>query len=412
VTSSDPVTHASSPKLSLGSRIVILGGSIFLTVAVVSVQPVLPHIESALAVTDNDKLLVKMLVSIMGLTMVLGAPLAGLLADRVSLGKLLTIAGLIYAIAGTSGLYLNNLYALLGSRLLVGLAAAGIATLSITFVNKRLQGHDRARWIGYHVSVAMISSLAAYPIAGYLGELGWRWTFIIYLLGLVLVAIAVLGLLDEPRMQRSTAPVKPAGDANPLRWFPLWYVPLAFAMGTITFSPGVYLPFVIRDIGVSSPSLIAWVMLADGVMGAAMSFMFGRSQRHLSSYVTFIICFGFTGTGLLVTALSSSITGIVIGTCIYGFGIGWFTASLVTSLSQRVTTGQQGRAVGFAKGIHYVAAPTCLLLLEPISRAAGPQGAIMAGAVLSFAAVVIFLCLAAGQSRRGPVASETLVGAD
>jgi predicted MFS family arabinose efflux permease len=398
MTGSETVESATPPALSLGGRLIILGGSILLTLSVVSVQPVLPQIERALAITDTDKLLVKMLVSIMGVTMVLGAPLSGLLADRIDLKKLLAGFGLLYAVAGTSGFYLTNLYALLASRLLVGLAAAGVATLSIAFVNKRLEGNARARWIGYHVSVAMLSSLVAYPLVGYLGNVGWRLTFVVYLFGLILAALAIFGLGDEGNVQ-TTREVAHANDANPLRWFPRWFVPLALAMGTITFAPGVYLPFLVRDIGVGLPSTVAWLMLGDAVVGATMSFMFGRWQPHFPGYTTFMVCFGGSAVGLLIIALSHSMTGIVIGTLGYGVGIGWFTASLITFLSRRVTQGQQGRAVGFAKGFHYLAAPTCLLVLEPISRSFGPRGAIMALAILGFAVVAVFIALSIRPAR-------------
>jgi predicted MFS family arabinose efflux permease len=404
---SDTGEGAAPVSLSLGGRLIILGGSILLTLSVVSVQPVLPQIERALAVTDTDKLLVKMLVSIMGMTMVLGAPLSGLLADRIDLKKLLAGLGILYAVAGTSGFYLTNLHALLASRLLVGLAAAGVATLSIAFVNKRLEGNARARWIGYHVSVAMLSSLAAYPLVGYLGNVSWRLTFVVYLFGLILAAIAIFGLGDEGSVQTSRE-AKPANDANPLRWFPRWYVVLALCMGTITFAPGVYLPFLVRDIGVGLPSTVAWLMLGDAIVGAGMSFMFGRWQPHLPGYTTFIVCFGGSAVGLLIMALSDSMTGIVIGTLGYGVGIGWFTASLITFLSRRVTHGQQGRAVGFAKGFHYLAAPTCLLALEPISRAYGPRGAIMALAILGFAVVAVFLPLSIRSARPPSESGEAL----
>jgi predicted MFS family arabinose efflux permease len=389
----------------------MLSGSMLLTLSVVSVQPVLPKIEAALAVTDGDKLLVKMLVTIMGVTMVLGAPLAGMLGDKVRLGRLLIIAGVLYAVAGTAGLYLDNLYVLLATRLVVGLTAAGVATLSITLINKRMAGNERARWIGYHVSTAMLGSLIAYPIVGYLGDIGWRWTFIVYGAGLILAVFALVGLSDEAGPAGSSpsrADMGARDDANPLRWFPLWYVPLALAMGTVTFSPGVYLPFVVKEIGVTQPSIVAWVMLADAVVGSAMSFLFGYALRHLSHYISFIISFGFAGTGLLISAVTPNLTGIVVGTLFYGFGLGWFTPNLVTSLSRLVTRGQQGRAVGFAKGIHYLAAPTCLLALEPISRMTGPRGALMAGAILSFTVVAAFLYLTVRGGRAGMLAAQSV----
>lgn len=382
------------------TRFVMLLGGLMITIAMSALTPVLPQIETALAHSADEKFLVKMLVPVIGVTMVIGAPLAGLLVDRMGLRRILAGFSLIYALSGTAGLYLSNLDALMASRLLVGLSAAGMATISMTLINTRLDGIDRARWMGFHISTAMFGSLLVHPVVGALGELGWRWPFSVYSLSLLLTIATVSGLQEPKRVSRSEARNAATGEErNPLKWFPLWFLPLALVMGSVTYLPNVYLGFVARQAGITSPSAIAMVMLADAVLGACMSLMFGRSQRYITSNAAFTFSFACTGLGMAIVALASGFIGIVGGMLVFGFGIGWFVPNLMTALSRRVTQGQQGRAVGIIKAAHYLASPLGILAVEPIARAFGPSGAMMTGSALSFGTVAVFLATRARGGR-------------
>lgn len=393
---SDAAEHGE--PLNWATRIVMLVGGVMVTIAMSALTPVLPQIEAALAKGADDALMVKMLVPIIGATMVIGAPLTGFLVDRLGLRRILTIQSLTYAIAGTAGLYLSSLEALLASRLFVGFSAAGMATISMTLINTRLYGNERAKWMGFHITTALVGALIVLPTVGALGELGWRWPFAAYAVGAFLTVAALSGL-QEPKRASETpgAQGAPAVEKNPLKWFPLWFLPLALIMGSVTYLPSVYIGYIVEGVGVSSPGLISMVLLADAIIGAIMSALFGRSQKFVSSYAAFMFSFACTGTGMAIVGLATSFTGVVIGMLVFGFGIGWFVPNLMVSLSHRVQQSQQGGAVGIIKAVHYLASPLAILAVEPIARAAGPSGAILTSAVASFVVVASFGYLLARQ---------------
>ena len=385
--------------LNLSTRLVMLAGGLMVMIAMSALTPVLPQIEAALAQTGTEKLMVKLLVPISGATMVIGAPLTGFLVDRIGLRPVLLAHSLFYALGGTAGLYLNDLGALVASRLLVGFSAAGMATISMTLINTRLDGIARARWMGFHIATAMFGALIVHPAIGALGEIGWRWPFAMYA-GSLILAFAVTGLQVREGSPAAEVSGEPGGKAeNPLKWFPLWFLLLAVVMGSVTYLPSVYLAFVVHDVCVESPSAIAMVMLADAIIGGTMALLFGRSQRYISSNNAFIFSFSCTGTGLLIVALASSFTAVIAGMLVFGFGIGWFVPNLMTALSRRVSQARQGQAVGIIKGTHYLASPLAVLAIEPISQAAGPDAAMMSGAVLSFCAVLTFVFITVAPNR-------------
>jgi MFS family permease len=391
-----------SEPLNLPTKFAMLIGGLMVTLAMSALSPVLAKIDTALAHTADERLLVKMLIPIIGFTMVIGAPLTGYLADRISLRRILTVHSVTYAAAGMSGFFLRDLHLLLLSRLFVGIAAAGMATISMTLINTRLDGVQRAKWMGFHISAAMLGSLVIMPVVGALGELGWRWPFLAYAGGLT-VTIAALSGLQEPVRRASAAEnvrEKPAADArNPLKWFPLWFMPLALVMGAVTYLPAIYLPFVAKDIGITSPAILSAVMLADSLLGAGMALLFGWSQRRMSSVGAFMFSFSCSGIGMLVVSQARGGPMLVVGMLIFGLGLGWFVPNLMISISRRVTQDQQGRAVGIIKAAHYLASPLGVLAVEPIARAFGPRAAMLASAVASLSVVLCFLVISAGRLR-------------
>ena len=107
-----------------------------------------------------------------------------------------------------------------------------------------------------------------------------------------------------------------------------------------------------------------------------------------------------TGLGTLVASLSPSIPGIVVGLIIFGFGVGWFISNLMTALAAKVGRAQQGRATGYVKAAHFLSAPVCVVLMEPLSRAYGPQGVMLAVSATALVLLLLMLLRMAQLRRR------------
>jgi MFS family permease len=391
---------ANSATLAL--RIVMLSGGVLAGLALVAINAVLPAIDTALAHSPRDSLLVKQMLGAVGLAMVAGAPLGGFLVDRLGLRGLLVCGGLLYTVAGTAGLYLQSLPLLVASRLAIGITAGALQVISLTVINTRLVGQLRARWMGLHISVAMLSTLAIQPAAGSLGNLGWRWPFALYFLGLLMVPV---GLMQAARSQVAEV-VSPVPDVQPMQHarsllavFPYHYLPFAMAIGTVVFVPTVYLPFILRDMGFGSPLLISLVLTADSIAGTVMALLYGPARRHLTTHGAFMVSFSLTTIGMVIALLSHQSWLFIGGVMIYGIGVGWLIANLITALSDKVAPAQQGRAAGFVKAAHFASAPVGIVLIESIVRQHGPVTALTITAVLSGCLLVLIGLRYALQQR-------------
>lgn len=374
--------------VSLGTRIVVLAGGPAISLATSLIHPVLPSITADLARGPDDAFLVKMLVGVMGVAMVIGASLTGFLADRFGLKRVMTANYALYALAGTAGVYLNDLHLLIASRFLLGIAASGAVTGSIIVINARMGLARRAAWLGYYNGVAQISSVALNPVSGLLGEFDWHWSFAIYGLAAPFALLAAMALPGKV-----AAPPQAAAEPSPplLRWFPFRFAVLGVLLGTVIYIPAVYLPFLLSEMGMKSPALISLVLTGDIIAGSIASLFYGRARRVLSEYGAFAVSVGFAGFGLLVAALAPNYFFVIVGSVLFGVGVAWFLPNLMIVVAGRVAPEQQGRAAGLVKGANYLGSPTAVFLAEPVARAHGAAGAIMAAALLSLSLFVVGL---------------------
>lgn len=372
----------------------ILVGGPAVSLATSLIGPVLPSIEADLARGPDDAFLVKMLIGVMGAAMVIGAGLTGFLTDRFGLKRVMSANYLLYALAGTAGVYLNDLHWLVGSRFLLGIAASGAVTGSIIIINAQVPVARRAAWLGYYNAVAQMGSVALNPVSGLLGELNWHWSFAIYGLAAPFAAVALVALHG-----RSPRAARPKSDETPLlRWFPFRFAVIGMLLGIVIYVPAVYLPFLLRDLGMTSPALISFVLTGDIIAGSIAALCYGRARQVLSEHGAFMVSVGLAGVGLLVAALASSYLLVIIGSVVFGIGCAWFFPNLMIFVAGRVGPDQQGRATGLVKGATYLGSPLAVIATEPIARGYGASGAIMVAALLSLSLLAVAIV---HRSRRG-----------
>ena len=128
----------------LSQSIVLMAGSCLPVMAAVLVAPVLPRIQAHYAAVPNVQILVPVMLTIPALFLGLIAPFAGAVVDKLGRVPLLLACLLLYGIAGTAPLWLEDLHAIIVSRAFVGIAEAGVMTCCTTLIGDYFDGAKRA----------------------------------------------------------------------------------------------------------------------------------------------------------------------------------------------------------------------------------------------------------------------------
>jgi MFS family permease len=87
------------------------------------------------------------------------SPVAGWMADRMGRRTLLVSAMIIYAFVGTAPAFLDNLYAIVVSRIAVGICESIVMTVSTTLISDYFRGHARERWLASQTAVASVTAV-------------------------------------------------------------------------------------------------------------------------------------------------------------------------------------------------------------------------------------------------------------
>jgi predicted MFS family arabinose efflux permease len=384
------------PHLSLGAKIVLLGSSIPGAMALSTLSPVLPKMEADLSHTDIDQILVKMVIGIVGIGVMLGAPIAGYMGDRMNRPRIMTWAFAVFAVVGASGYFIENLWLMVATRFIMAWAGATALTIGFAMAGDIKDEAVRRHYMGLAVSIASFTALLTVALGGALGDKGWRLTFLVFLFPLPLSLFAYL--------QSQTSKSKPHGQDSgttkkiPFR-LPLGLMLLALGGGILQYIPLTYLAFYMRSLNITSSTTVGMALVALAVPITISSSLFGAVRARVSSTAAFGMTFALIGFGGAGIALSQNFTGVAASLFIMGVGSGWFIPNLVVSTTEAADVSTRARSVGLVKAANMSATFVCIAIAEPIMRIGGIGAVFMAMAAAAFMISVFFIRLTRAQRR-------------
>src|ERR1700689_4404178 len=173
-----------------------------ITMNVMGISVLTPVVHLMLAeferVPHHDYMVIGGVLTMPAIWVLLFSPIAGWLADRFGRRNLLVVSMIAYAFVGIAPVFLDNLYAIIVSRVAVGICESIVMTVSTTLISDYYTGHARERWLASQTAVASVSALGIIYLGGQLGAAyGWRGPFYLYIYSLPL-ALCVLAWIWEP----------------------------------------------------------------------------------------------------------------------------------------------------------------------------------------------------------------------
>jgi len=340
----------------------------------------LPKILTTFADYPNAALLTKQVMGVAAVAAAAGCLVGSWLANRFNHRTVLIGAYSLYLVAGAVGFVLSNLYLLLVSRAVVGLTAAIVSTVTLVVLSNRAEGNRRDTLLGALVSVALISAVIAFPAAGFLGNIDWRFVFLIYLLPAPILVACFF-------MPSSRMPVRVESVTKPVLSLPYRVMLMGFACAFAASLPSVYIPFRFRDMGIEDSRIVSLHLTLVTIVGAVVSASYGRIRRKLDIYQSMAVSYLLVACGLTIVSLAPTLPIILVGAFIQGCGMGPLAPNVFALITQLPAL-ERARAIGLVKAIMYGAPGAGILILEPIARAYGNYAALVTVAAVSLAVAV------------------------
>lgn len=322
----------------------LLTGSLTVMAGAV-ITAAIPNIKMFFGDHQQAELFSKLIVTLPSLFIALVAPFAGKLIDRSGRKRVLLWSLLFYAVGGTSGLYLGNIYLLLLGRALLGISVAGIMTINTTLIGDYFQGKMRSRFMGWQGAFMGFGGVFFVSTGGILADISWRWPFAVYAVSLILLLMAYK-YLYEPHI--ASKPLGKRLQGKPQlksKKYLLLYLTAFFGMLFFYLIP-TQVPFLLQMSGIEKNSTIGFSISISVLAGAIVSVNYGKIRMRLNFYRIYVLTFALMGAGYVMTSFFAGYAGILTGLIVAGFGTGMLMPNTNLWLISLAPAERRGRMVG------------------------------------------------------------------
>ncbi|MFO1401989.1 MAG: MFS transporter [Steroidobacteraceae bacterium] len=330
------------------------------TLAIVSLVPNLPQLFQHFAGVRGHEILVPMIITMPSLCIAIFAPLcAGPLTDAWGRRRLFLVALAAYTLLGLAPLLFHDLYAVIASRAVVGIAEAAVLTVQNTLMGDYFAGDERQKWLGRQAVVGSIGAALIILAGGQLGDIAWNGPFVLYLLAAPMFVWTWL-VVWEPTGAQSAGPDVPAAaapGAATAAHFP-WRATIIVAAATVGISIAYYvqalqLGRIFGELGLTKPSTLGLtIMIASS--GVVIGGYFYRRLAHLPISRVFAVIFLAIGIGYIGLGLAGNHRVGLPFAIVAQFGNGLAIPALIAWALTKYSLEFRGRGMGLWGGCFFV----------------------------------------------------------
>jgi predicted MFS family arabinose efflux permease len=312
--------------------LIIFAVTLMAVIGVASVTPAFPQLAVALKISPQN---IGLLITVFTFPTVILSPIIGVLADRFGRKKILVPSLILFGLAGTACAFARNFNLLLLLRLLQGIGAASLVSLSVTLIGDLYTGARRNTAMGYNASISSIGTSLYPTIGGALATLGWYYPFFLPLIAIP-IGLLVLFLLKNP---------EPKGDRNLKEYLQnavksiknrqLFGIFFASAANFILLYGAhvTYLPIFIKNSFEVSPLTIGLFLSSVSVAITLTASQVGRLSRRFSETILIRASFVFYAVALAIIPFIHNLSLLLIPTSLIGIGLGIGFPSIQTLLT-------------------------------------------------------------------------------
>lgn len=371
-----------SPNVSVGVRLTLLITTAMTMMAFAPLSPALPHIAQAFSSTPNAEYITRIALTIPSLGIILVSPFVGMLVDRIGRKRILLFAITVYGLSGTLVFWVTSIEELLVSRLITGVALAGIMTSATALAGDYFSGVARQRFMSQRGAFVNYAAVILNLAGGLLVAINWRAVFVVFSVGLIMLPIAWRTLARDRTSRSLEAKAKNLEKAS----IPLLTISTGLLLNLLFnsafFMVPVQIPFLFREMGEPSSALsgVATATSAAGVATASLFYARIRQNRNPASI--FVIGLALVFFGFLLVSQVSQVNHIFPSVVISGCGFGLLQANMFTWMLDITPERVRGRVSGAVATTTFGGQFLSPIINQPIADIYGSQGAFLAFALM------------------------------
>lgn len=349
----------------------------------VAVITTLPHLKEYFLDEPNIEFLSRLMITLPSLAVAFLAPFLGHLIHRVGKYRSILVALFFFGTFGSAGLYLESLQMILLSRFLLGVTIAVLMIVSTSYIGDYFQGEARHKFMGVQSMFISLGGVFFVVGGGILSDINWRYSFGIYLIGFLLLPMALTHLKERAAFTQNEV----SEDLNSdLKYVYL----LAFLLMSVFYILPTQMPFlIINNFGASGTmagSIIALAFVSNGV-GALI---FSKIKNRYSYSTIYLIGMGIISVGFILIGLVRDVHYFYLTSPIMGFGGGILMTNISAWMLSKAHHTRRVKASGYLTSSLFMGQFFSPIFSQPIVSYFGVQhffvvtGAFLMGIVFLF----------------------------
>ncbi len=377
-------------------KLILLLTSTLVIMADLTVSPILPKMQESFPEVSNMNLLVKLVLTTPALFIVVSSPFIGYLLDRYGRKNIILLSIFVYILAGSSGFYAGSIYEILVGRAFLGISTAGVINGCSALVGDYYCGDEINRMMGLQSAFIGYGGLLYLFLGGFLGDIHWRATFLVYLLPVVLLFMFAV-FIDEPRIKsdfRQNRDSLKIPDGKFLKKLAMICL-IAFSLMIFFYMLPLQLPFYLKSITPISNTQIGLTIAIMTFFSATTAIFYKKIKKIFSFKSVFIISFIILGIGYIAVSAVEEYVFAVIGMVIIGIGMGLIIPNLRTWVGACSDSAFLGRAFGGLTASLYLGQFFSPIIINQIIKFSGIAASFTIAGIIMMSVSLLFMFISA-----------------
>lgn len=307
----------------------------------VAIVTTLPRLQEYFSTIENIEFYSRLMLTLPSLVIALLSPLLGHAIYRFGKKNSAILALLIFSITGSAGLYLEKIEYFLISRAFFGIAVSTLMIVVTSLVGDYFKQEQRHKFMGYQSAFMAIGGVAFVFGGGILSDINWRFPFGIYLIGILLLPMAILFLIEKKKddislIEEQTVQKKLIGIYG-----------LAFFYMLIFFILPTQIPFLIIDTFGASGKMAGSIIALAFLSNALGAITFSKLKQKYNFSTIYLIALTIISIGFLAIGNVHHVYLFYFTSPILGFGGGVMMTNVTAWMLSRTTFEKRVKSSGY-----------------------------------------------------------------
>jgi MFS family permease len=361
-------------------NIAILSISVLTLMTGTAISPALGKISAAFP--SAGPTWIRLIVTIPAVMIVICSILCASLSKRIRKRTLVLCGVALYVIAGVGSAFAPSFWFLFVSRLILGMAAGIFVPLANALILDFFDGPESGRMMGLAAMCNNLGGMIGPFCAGLLATLSWRHTFLIYLLGVPVFILCLLGLREPPRAETE----RPEKSGLPAEVFLLGGLTVLYMIAFTTVPVNLSLFVAVEKLG--STGAVGAILAVFSFFGMLEGAFLPQLMRLLKNALI-PLALALMSLGFALLCVARDMGMILAAVIVFGVGSGSIIPYLFLTASRKAPRESSTLAMSIISSCVYLGQFLMPLVFDLVGVASGNSS-------IRFGFFVFSCCLALG----------------